>query len=67
MGPVLVIEFAEQDESVFGEIMRALERHPGFELMHLNNETMLSLPRLKIYPERRKVYCNCRQIELATK
>lgn len=67
MGRVVVIEFTDQDESVFGEIIRALERHPVFERMHLNNETMLSLSGLKICPERRKVYCNCRQIELATK
>ena len=31
MGRILMIEFDDRDTAVFDEIMRALEKHPGFE------------------------------------
>ena len=67
MGRVLVIEFDEQDTPVFEEIMRALKQHPAFERMRLNNNTILELFGLKIYPESRKVFCGCREVNLTTK
>lgn len=67
MGRVLVIEFDEQDTPVFEEIMRALKQHPAFERMRLNNDTILELPGLKIYPDSRKIFCGRREVNLTTK
>lgn len=47
--------------------MRALERHPAFERLRLNNDTVLELPGLKIYPDSRKVFCGRREVNLTTK
>ena len=67
MGRVLVIEFDEQDIPVFEEIMGALRQQPTFERLRLNNDTVLELPGLKIYPESRKVFCGSREVDLTTK
>lgn len=62
-----MIEFDEQDSDVFAEIMRALERHPAFERKRLNGESVLSVPGLDIYTERRRVYCNGHEMNLTVK
>ncbi len=71
MGRLLVIEFDEQDVSVFDEIMRALKRHPAFERLRVNSDAtsdvVLELPGLEIYPDRRKVFRDRREINLTTK
>lgn len=67
MGRILLIEFDEQDTSVFEEIMGALQRHPDFERIYINSEAILELPGLEIYPERRKVFRDRREINLTTK
>lgn len=46
-----MIEFDDKDSFVFDEIMRALEKHPAFEKLKLNDEAVLSLPGLEIYPQ----------------
>lgn len=67
MGRVLMIEFNEQEIPVFEEIMRTLKRHPSFERLKLNNDTVLELPGLKIYPNNRKIFCGRREVNLTTK
>lgn len=67
IGRVLVIEFNEQDASVFDEVIGVLKRYPDFEHMPLSKETVLSLPGLEIYPDRRKVYRDHSEINLTTK
>ena len=62
-----MIEFNDQDNEVFDEIMRALQRHPAFERMTVNDNTVLSIPGLDIYPERRKIFCNGQEILLTVK
>ncbi len=56
MGRILVIEFDEQDASVYDEIMRALKCHPAFERLRVNSDAtsdvVLELPGLEIYPDR---------------
>ena len=37
MGRVLLIEFEDGDNSVFDEIIQALEQHPNFEQFQLIN------------------------------
>lgn len=67
IGRALLLEFDEQDSSVFNEIMEILKRHPDFKWMPTNNEPMLSFPGLEIYPDRRKVYCGGQEIYLTAK
>ncbi len=63
----MVIEFDEKDPSVFDEIMMLLKRHPSFEGLQLNDESVLSLSGLEVYPERRKIFRDRREINLTTK
>lgn len=63
----MVIEFAEQDSSAFEEVMEVLKRHPGFGHLRLRDEPMVSLPGLEIYPGRRKIYRDRREIRLTAK
>lgn len=67
IGRILVIEFSEQDSTVFDEVMEVLKHHPDFENLQLEDESMLSVPGLEIYPNRRKIYCGRREISLTVK
>lgn len=67
IGRILVIEFNDQDSSVFDEVMAVLKHHSAFEQLRFNEEDVLSLPRLEIYPDRRKIYRNRREINLTAK
>lgn len=62
-----MIEFEDQDISAFDDVMEVLKRYPDFEHLKLCNETVLSLPGLEIYPDRRKAYRDRREISLTTK
>lgn len=62
-----MIEFNVQDSSVFDEIMEVLKRYPSFEYKHLNDDSVLSIQGLKIYPERRKIYQGHQEISLTAK
>lgn len=67
IGRILIIEFSEHNFSAFEEIMGVLKKHPGFEYLQLKDESLISLPGLEIYPNRRKIYRNRREINLTTK
>ena len=67
IGRILVIEFNDQDSSVFDEVMAVLKHHSAFEQLRFNEENVLSLPGLEIYPDRRKIYRNRREINLTAK
>ncbi|WP_328597427.1 winged helix-turn-helix domain-containing protein [Oliverpabstia intestinalis] len=62
-----MIEFNDQDSSVFDEVMTVLKHHSAFEQLRFNEEDVLSLPGLEIYPDRRKIYRNRREINLTAK
>ena len=49
-----MIEFGEQDSPAFDEVMDVLKRHPDFDYQQLNEDSVLSIPGLEIYPNRRK-------------
>lgn len=61
------MEFNDKDSYVFDEVMEVLKRHPDFECLRLSDEAVLSLPGLEIYPERRKIYRDRREINLTAK
>ena len=71
MGRILVVEFDEQDAPVYDEIIRGLKCHPTFERLRINSgagsDAVLELPGLEIYPNRRKVFRDHREINLTTK
>lgn len=67
MGRILVVEFNEQESLIFDEIMEVLDQYPDFQYLNLGNEPMMSLPGLEIYPDRRKIYRDRREINLTTK
>ncbi len=62
-----MIEFKDRDSSMFDEIMRTLKRYPNIDHLRLNEETVLSLPGLEINLDRRKVYCDQKEIILTVK
>ena len=62
-----MIEFNDQDSSVFDEVMAVLKHHSAFEQLRFIEEDVLSLPGLEIYPDRRKIYRNRREINLTAK
>lgn len=67
MGRVLVIEFGNEDTGAFNEIMTILSRYPNFEHFRLKEEPSLCLPGIEIYPGRRKIYRDRREIQLTAK
>lgn len=67
MGRILVIEFGSEDTGAFNEIMTILSRYPDFEHFRLKEETSLCLPGIEIYPGRRKIYRDRREIQLTAK
>ena len=61
------MEFQEKDSAVFDEVMMLLKRHPEFEKIQLNDETVISMSGLTIYMEQRKVYYKQQEIPLTVK
>ena len=67
IGRILMIEFGEQDSPAFDEVMDVLKRHPDFDYQQLNEDSVLSIPGLEIYPNRRKIYRGRKEISLTVK
>lgn len=61
------MEFQEKDSVVFEEIMAVLKHYPDLERLHMDDETIISLPGLTIYPEQRKIYRDRQEIHLTAK
>lgn len=47
--------------------MEVLKRYSDFEYMQMNDESILSVPGLEIYPSRRKIYRLHKEISLTAK
>lgn len=62
-----MVEFNEQESSSFDEIMAILMNDSSFESVRLEDEPILSLSGLEIYPARRKIYHDHREISLTVK
>jgi len=63
----LLIEFQKKDDVAFDEVMAVLKRYSNFENISLNEETVISIPGLTIYPEQRKIYRDRQEIHLTVK
>lgn len=66
IGRILVIEFHDQDVSVFDDIIAILKSVPDFETIELH-DTITPVPGFEIYPGRRKVYCGQEELQLTAK
>ena len=64
---IMVLEFTDCDSAIFDEIMEVVNRHPDIEYLRVKDEQVLSLPGLGIYPGRRKIYRDHREINLTAK
>ena len=64
---IMVLEFTDCDSAIFDEIMEVVNRHPDIEYLRVKDEQVLSLPGLEIYPGRRKIYRDRREINLTAK
>lgn len=67
MGRILLIEFTDDDDLEFEEIITFLNRYSHFEKFSLQDGAVISFPGLEICPKRRTVYCNCQRVHLTTK
>ena len=67
IGRVLVVEFNDQESSVFDAVINVLKHHSSFEILQQGDEAAISLPGLEIFPERRKIYRDRREIDLTPK
>lgn len=61
------MEFASDESSTFDEVTEVLKKHPEFQKYEMQNESKWSLPGLEIYPGRRKVYCDGKEVHLTAK
>ena len=62
-----MIEFNGQDSPAFDEVIEVLKRYPDFEYVQMNDDSILSVPGLEIYPSCRKIYRGCKEISLTAK
>ena len=62
-----MIEFNGQDSPAFDEVMEVLKRYPDFDYVQMNDDSILSVPGLEIYPSRRKIYRRRKEISLTAK
>ncbi len=63
----MVVEFDGRDSSVFDAVMDVLKHHSNFEYVQMNDDSILSVPGLEIYPSRRKIYRGRKEISLTAK
>ena len=61
------MEFDDTDMSIFDELMEVVRKHPDFNRYEVRLKSALQLPGLEIYPERRKIYRDRREISLTAK
>ena len=62
-----MVEFNAQDSPAFDEVMGVLKRYRDFEYVQIDDDSILSVPGLEIYPSRRKIYRGRKEICLTTK
>ncbi len=64
---IIVFELQGQDLPIFDEIMKVAKCYPDIECLKIKDEPMPSLPGLEIYPGRRKICRDRREINFTTK
>lgn len=61
------MEFNDAEMNIFDEMMEVVKKHPDFNRYEVRLESALQLPGLEIYPDRRKIYRDRREINLTAK
>lgn len=51
----MIIGFNGKHTLVFDEVLAILKHHPDFEYIQMDDESILSVTWLEIYPSRRKI------------
>ncbi len=67
IGRILVLEFNDNEINIFNEMMEVVKNHPDFKRYEVRMESALCLPGLEIYPDRRKIFRDRREISLTAK
>ena len=67
IGRILVLEFNDDEINIFNEMMEVVKKHPDFKRYEVRMESALCLPGLEIYPDRRKIFRDRREISLTAK
>lgn len=67
IGRILVLEFNDKEINIFNEMMEVVKNHPDFKRYEVRMESALCLPGLEIYPDRRKIFRDRREISLTAK
>lgn len=67
IGRILLIEFNDENTAIFDEVIMVLKHHSDFKMFSMDEEMVISLPGLTIYPNQRKIYRNRQEIPLTTK
>ena len=62
-----MLEFNDNEIDIFNEMMEVVKKHPDFKKYEVRMESALCLPGLEIYPDRRKIYRDRREINLTAK
>lgn len=63
----MILELHERDTEVLEQILSILKNHPEIEKIEVDEEPMVSLPGLEIFPSRRKVFRDRQEIQLTAK
>ena len=61
------MDLHERDTEVLEQILSILKNHPEIEKIEVDEEPMVSLPGLEIFPSRRKVFRDRQEIQLTAK
>ena len=63
----MILELHERDTEVLEQILSILKNYPEIEKIEVDEEPMVSLPGLEIFPSRRKVFRDRQEIQLTAK
>ena len=63
----MILELHERDAKVLEQILSILKNHPEIEKFEIDEEPMVSLPGLELFPSRRKVFGIDRRFSLPQK
>ena len=63
----MILEPHERDTEVLEQILSILKNPPEIEKFEIDEEPMVSLPGLEIFPSRRKVFRDRQEIQLTAK
>ena len=67
IGRIVVIEFNNEEQSPFDEVMEIFSRYSIFQKIEIRDRNPVIMQSIKIYPGCRKVYCKDKQVLLTGK